>query len=56
MIKLLLMSLFCTVDTENVVNLQGTQKIKFKPSAAAIHPITKELILTFIGSKSYCNC
>lgn len=36
---------FFTLDTEAIGNLLGSNKIKFKPSAAAIHPVTKELYL-----------
>ena len=41
---------FFKLRTDSVAQLLGKEKIKFKPSAAAIHPITKELyIISSIG-------
>jgi uncharacterized protein YjiK len=42
---------YFVIDAEHVAELLGSDKIKFKPSAAAIHPITKELyIISAINS------
>ena len=36
---------FYTIDADHISRLLGTDKVKFKPSAAAIHPVTKELYM-----------
>jgi hypothetical protein len=43
---------FYQIDTDEVGRLSGSNKYKFKPSAAAIHPITKDLYMVSSVSKS----
>ena len=33
------------INSDEIANLTGDKKVRFKPSAAAIHPITKELFI-----------
>jgi hypothetical protein len=33
------------IDAEEIADIIGTARLKFKPSAAAIHPITKDLFI-----------
>jgi uncharacterized protein YjiK len=43
---------FFTIDTEKVAKLLNHKKTKFRPSAAAIHPITKDLYILSAVDKS----
>jgi len=43
---------FYQVDTEEIARLIGSDKIKFKPSAAAINPVTKDLYMVSSVNKA----
>lgn len=43
---------FFVIDTDHVGELLGSNKLKFKPSAAAVHPLTKELYLVSSAAKA----
>jgi hypothetical protein len=43
---------FYQINTDDIAHVLGSDKIKFKPSAAAIHPITKDLYLVSAVNKA----